>query len=94
MDEVKDKNGEDIDVTSWKQEFVTDLPNQQNRYVRYKTLLYSCTKKIKWDYLGEYHHTSPPTSIILIMTKLMGSQMHMLHEFKYEAMSMFKRPFL
>ncbi|PWA46035.1 cysteine proteinases superfamily protein [Artemisia annua] len=32
VDEVKDKNGEDIDVTSWKQEFVTDLPNQQNGF--------------------------------------------------------------
>ena len=39
MDEVKDKNGEDIDVTSWKQEFVKDLPNQQNGYDRFKTLL-------------------------------------------------------
>nr|XP_043606017.1 ubiquitin-like-specific protease ESD4 isoform X2 [Erigeron canadensis] len=32
VDEVKDKNGKDIDVTSWKQEFVTDLPNQENGY--------------------------------------------------------------
>lgn len=32
VDEVKDKNGKDIDVTSWKQEFVTDLPNQQNGF--------------------------------------------------------------
>ena len=39
VDEVKDKNGEDIDVTSWKQEFVKDLPNQQNGYGRFKTLL-------------------------------------------------------
>ncbi|GJT26873.1 UDP-arabinose 4-epimerase 1-like protein, partial [Tanacetum coccineum] len=29
VDEVKDKNEEDIDVSSWKQEFVTDLPNQK-----------------------------------------------------------------
>ncbi|XP_076900958.1 ubiquitin-like-specific protease ESD4 [Bidens hawaiensis] len=32
VDEVKDKNGEDIDVTSWKQEYVTDLPNQENGF--------------------------------------------------------------
>ncbi|KAJ0914842.1 putative Ulp1 peptidase [Helianthus annuus] len=32
VDEVKDKNGEDIDVTSWQQEYVTDLPNQQNGF--------------------------------------------------------------
>ncbi|GJX80865.1 ubiquitin-like-specific protease ESD4 [Tanacetum coccineum] len=32
VDEVKDKNGEDIDVSSWKQEFVTDLPNQKNGF--------------------------------------------------------------
>lgn len=31
-DEVKDKTGKSIDVTSWKQEFVTDLPNQENGY--------------------------------------------------------------
>ncbi|KAM0030114.1 putative Ulp1 peptidase [Helianthus debilis subsp. tardiflorus] len=30
VDEVKDKNGEDINVTSWQQEYVTDLPNQEN----------------------------------------------------------------
>ncbi|KAL4570293.1 hypothetical protein LXL04_025945 [Taraxacum kok-saghyz] len=30
VDEVKDKNGEDIDVTSWKQEYVKDLPKQRN----------------------------------------------------------------
>ncbi|KAM0005843.1 putative Ulp1 peptidase [Helianthus debilis subsp. tardiflorus] len=29
-DEVKDKTGKNIDVTSWEQEFVTDLPNQEN----------------------------------------------------------------
>ncbi|KAJ0802359.1 putative Ulp1 peptidase [Helianthus annuus] len=31
-DEVKDKTGKNIDVTSWEQEFVTDLPNQENGY--------------------------------------------------------------
>ncbi|XP_024996446.1 putative ubiquitin-like-specific protease 1B isoform X2 [Cynara cardunculus var. scolymus] len=31
-DEVKDKTGKDIDVTSWDQEFVTDLPNQENGF--------------------------------------------------------------
>ncbi|KAK4487777.1 hypothetical protein RD792_005532 [Penstemon davidsonii] len=30
VDEVKDKTGKDIDVSSWKQEFVKDLPNQEN----------------------------------------------------------------
>lgn len=30
VDEVKDKNGKDIDVSSWKQEFVEDLPEQKN----------------------------------------------------------------
>ncbi|KAI3728164.1 hypothetical protein L6452_16795 [Arctium lappa] len=30
VDEVKDKNGKDIDVTSWKQEYVKDLPKQEN----------------------------------------------------------------
>lgn len=30
VDEVKDKNGEDIDVSSWKQEYVKDLPIQKN----------------------------------------------------------------
>lgn len=32
VDEVKDKSGKDIDVSSWKQEFVEDLPEQQNGY--------------------------------------------------------------
>ncbi|KAK4487780.1 hypothetical protein RD792_005536 [Penstemon davidsonii] len=32
VDEVKDKTGKDIDVSSWKQEFVKDLPNQENGY--------------------------------------------------------------
>ncbi|KAI3812548.1 hypothetical protein L1987_17259 [Smallanthus sonchifolius] len=32
VDEVKDKNGQDIDVTSWQQEYVTDLPNQENGF--------------------------------------------------------------
>lgn len=30
VDEVKDKSGIHIDVTSWKQEFVEDLPEQKN----------------------------------------------------------------
>lgn len=30
MDEVKDKSGKEIDVSSWKQEFVEDLPEQEN----------------------------------------------------------------
>ncbi|KAI3501692.1 hypothetical protein L1887_29651 [Cichorium endivia] len=32
VDEVKDKNGEDIDVSSWKQEYVKDLPKQENGF--------------------------------------------------------------
>ncbi|XP_020227059.1 ubiquitin-like-specific protease ESD4 [Cajanus cajan] len=32
VDEVKDKTGKDIDVSSWKKEFVEDLPEQQNGY--------------------------------------------------------------
>nr|XP_016448613.1 PREDICTED: ubiquitin-like-specific protease ESD4 [Nicotiana tabacum] len=32
IDEVKDKNGKDIDVSSWKQEFVVDLPEQENGF--------------------------------------------------------------
>ncbi|XP_071692815.1 ubiquitin-like-specific protease ESD4 [Rutidosis leptorrhynchoides] len=32
VDEVKDKNGEDIDVSYWKQEYVRDLPNQENGF--------------------------------------------------------------
>lgn len=32
MDEVKDKSGKEIDVSSWKQEFVKDLPEQENGF--------------------------------------------------------------
>lgn len=32
VDEVKDKTGEDIDVSSWEEEFVEDLPEQQNGF--------------------------------------------------------------
>ncbi|XP_077240707.1 ubiquitin-like-specific protease ESD4 [Tasmannia lanceolata] len=32
VDEVKDKNGKDVNVSSWKQEFVHDLPEQLNGY--------------------------------------------------------------
>ncbi|KAK6772750.1 hypothetical protein RDI58_027988 [Solanum bulbocastanum] len=32
VDEVKDKSGKHIDVSSWKQEFVEDLPEQKNGY--------------------------------------------------------------
>ncbi|KAK4800782.1 hypothetical protein SAY86_021269 [Trapa natans] len=32
VDEVKDKNGKDIDVRSWKLEYVDDLPEQENSY--------------------------------------------------------------
>lgn len=32
VDEVKDKSGLDFDITSWKQEYVKDLPNQENGF--------------------------------------------------------------
>ncbi|KAL6571582.1 hypothetical protein OROHE_003225 [Orobanche hederae] len=32
VDEVKDKTGKDIDVSSWEEEFVTDLPHQENGF--------------------------------------------------------------
>ncbi|MED6106487.1 hypothetical protein PIB30_005117 [Stylosanthes scabra] len=32
VDEVKDKTGKDIDVSSWEKEFVKDLPEQKNGY--------------------------------------------------------------
>ncbi|KAA8548936.1 hypothetical protein F0562_000620 [Nyssa sinensis] len=32
VDEVKDKSGEDIDVSSWEQEYVEDLPEQENGF--------------------------------------------------------------
>lgn len=32
VDEVKDKCGKDINVSSWEQEFVTDLPEQANGF--------------------------------------------------------------
>lgn len=30
VDEVKDKSDKDIDVSSWEEEFVEDLPEQEN----------------------------------------------------------------
>ncbi|KAK7412935.1 hypothetical protein VNO78_04713 [Psophocarpus tetragonolobus] len=33
VDEVKDKTGKDIDVNTWKKEFVKDLPVQKNGFV-------------------------------------------------------------
>ncbi|XP_045786861.1 ubiquitin-like-specific protease ESD4 [Trifolium pratense] len=32
VDEVKDKTGEDIDISCWEKEFVEDLPEQKNGY--------------------------------------------------------------
>ncbi|KAI4378929.1 hypothetical protein MLD38_016346 [Melastoma candidum] len=32
LDEVKDKNGKDVDVSSWDQEFVEGLPEQENGF--------------------------------------------------------------
>ncbi|KAL2464056.1 Ubiquitin-like protease domain-containing protein [Forsythia ovata] len=33
VDEVKDKTGKDIDVSSWEREFVENLPEQENWYI-------------------------------------------------------------
>ncbi|MCH85573.1 ubiquitin-like-specific protease ESD4-like, partial [Trifolium medium] len=33
VDEVKDKTGKDIDVSTWDREFVDDLPEQENGFV-------------------------------------------------------------
>lgn len=41
MDEVKDKSGKDIDVRSWKQEYVEDLPEQKNGCVSFSTIYIS-----------------------------------------------------
>jgi sentrin-specific protease 1 len=30
---VKDKTGEDVDISSWETEFVEDLPEQMNGFV-------------------------------------------------------------
>lgn len=38
VDEVKDKSGKEIDITSWKQESVEDLPAQENMYVQFEVL--------------------------------------------------------
>lgn len=38
MDEVKDRSGKDIDVHSWKQENVEDLPEQKNGCVSFSTI--------------------------------------------------------
>lgn len=46
MDEVKDKSGKEIDVSSWKQEFVRDLPEQENGYVHLKSFLVDCLTSI------------------------------------------------
>ncbi|KAG7996032.1 hypothetical protein I3843_01G139200 [Carya illinoinensis] len=32
VDEVKDKSGKDVNISSWKQEFVEDLPEQENGF--------------------------------------------------------------
>lgn len=44
MDEVKDKSGDHIDISSWKQEFVEDLPEQENGCVCFTTLLSNFNK--------------------------------------------------
>ena len=40
MDEVKDKARKSVDVTSWEQEYVTDLPNEEN--LKLVTILSIC----------------------------------------------------
>lgn len=35
VDEVKDKTGEDIDISNWEKEFVEELPEQKNGFVIY-----------------------------------------------------------
>lgn len=35
VDEVKDKTGEDIDISYWEKEFVEELPEQKNGSVIY-----------------------------------------------------------
>lgn len=44
MDELKDKNGEDIDLSSWEQEYVKDLPAQENGcvYFVYLCVFFCC----------------------------------------------------
>ena len=42
VDEVKNKSGKDIDVSSWAQEFVEDLPEQENGFVPFKLIFRSC----------------------------------------------------
>lgn len=33
VDEVKDKSGKDINISSWTREFVNELPEQENGWV-------------------------------------------------------------
>lgn len=48
VDEVKDKSGKDINVSSWKQEYVEDLPDQENGCVQAFLFCLSmfCWKKV------------------------------------------------
>lgn len=39
-DEVKDKCGKDIDVSAWEQEFVEELPEQENGCVLFILMLF------------------------------------------------------
>ena len=41
VEEVRDKSGEDIDISSWEREYVEDLPAQENGCV-FQYLLQSC----------------------------------------------------
>ena len=40
VDEVKDKSGEHIDISSWDQEYVDDLPEQKNGFVCFSNLFF------------------------------------------------------
>ena len=41
MDEVKDKSEKDIDLSSWEQEYVEDLPEQKNGCVYFLFFFFS-----------------------------------------------------
>lgn len=40
VDEVEDKSGEHIDISSWDQEYVDDLPEQENGFVCFSYLFF------------------------------------------------------
>lgn len=46
VDEVKDKTGKDIDVSTWEKEYVEDLPEQENGFVFWS----SANRNIIWSF--------------------------------------------